>query len=202
MPVNKFTPFTINPNRRISCTEISKSKNSEKHEGYVIGYNKSTEYIVRLYTNNTSIMTYNIAKLAEFNPALAAELKNRCYTIVGLCQQVHREMGPFLNEYMYQEALDISLEENGIERVKEYYFSVTYHGRQIKHKHYVDFLVNNDVLVECKAVEHLGPEQRQQLWNYMRLTKICIGILYNFAPVHDQCERYYLDKETGNMYMF
>jgi GxxExxY protein len=147
-------------------------------------------------------MTYNISKLADFNPALATELKNHCYTIVGLCQQVHREMGPFLNEYMYQEALDISLEENGIEKVKEYYFSVTYHGRQIKHKHYVDFLVNNDVLVECKAVECLGSQQRQQLWNYMRLTKISIGILYNFAPVHDQCERYYLDKETGNMYMF
>ena len=113
MPVNKFTPFTINSNRRISCTEISKSKNSEKHVVYVITYNKSTEYIVKLYTNNTSIMTYNIAKLVEFNPALAAELKSRCYTIVGLCQQVHREMGPFLNEYMYQEALDISLEENG-----------------------------------------------------------------------------------------
>ena len=79
-------------------------------------------------------MTYNIAKLADFDPALATRLKSRCYTIIGLCQQVHREMGPFLNEYMYQEALDISLEENGIERVKEYYFSVTYHGRQIKHK--------------------------------------------------------------------
>ena len=51
-----------------------------RKSGYVIGYNKSTEYIVKLYTNNTSIMTYNIAKLAEFNPALAAELKNRCYT--------------------------------------------------------------------------------------------------------------------------
>ena len=70
-------------------------------------------------------MTYNISKLADFNPALATEIKNRCYTIVGLCQQVHREMGPFLNEYMYQEALDISLEENGIEKVKEYYFWLT-----------------------------------------------------------------------------
>ena len=164
-------------------------------------HNKSTKHIVKSHTK-TAIMTYNIAKLADFDPALATRLKSRCYTIIGLCQQVHREMGPFLNEYMYQDALDISLEENGIERVREYYFSVTFHGRQIKHKHYVDFLVGDDVLVECKAVERLGPEQRQQLWNYMRLTKICIGILYNFAPVHDQCERYYLDEETGNMYMF
>ena len=105
-------------------------------------------------------MTYNISKLADIDPALATELKNRCYPIVGLCQQVHREMGPFLNEYMYQEALDISLEENNIDRVKEYYFSVSYHGRQIKHKHYVDFLINSDVLIECKAIDCRFPHQQ------------------------------------------
>ncbi len=116
-------------------------------------------------------MSYNIAKLSDINPPLVTELRNHCYTLIGMCQQVHRELGPFLNEYMY-------------------------------HKHYVDFLVNNDVLVECKAVDCLGSAQRQQLWNYMRLTKISIGILYNFAPVHDQCERYYLDNKTGNMYAF
>ncbi len=147
-------------------------------------------------------MSYNIAKLSDINPPLVNDLKNRCYTIIGLCQQVHREMGPFLNEYMYQEALDILFEENKIERVKEYYFSVTFHGRPIKHKHYVDFLVNNEVMIECKAIERIGSEQRQQLWNYMRLTRIRIGILYNFAPAHDQCERYYLDVKTDNMYAF
>ena len=39
MPVNKFTPLAINPNRRITCAEISKSKNSEEHVVYVILYN-------------------------------------------------------------------------------------------------------------------------------------------------------------------
>ena len=128
-------------------------------------------------------------------------LTNVCIGILYNFAPVHDQceryyLGPFLNEYMYQEALDISLEESGIDRVKEYYFSVTFHGRQIKHKHYVDFLVNNDVFIECKAVESLGTEHRQQLWNYMRLTNVCIGILYNFAPVHDQCERYYLGSST------
>ena len=98
--------------------------------------------------------------------------------------------------------LDILFEENEISRVKEYYFSVTFHDKQIRHKHYVDFLVGNDIFIECKAIDHIGPEQRQQLWNYMRLSGICIGLLYNFAPVHDQCERYYLDRKTGNMYAF
>ena len=98
--------------------------------------------------------------------------------------------------------MDILFEENSIERVKEYYFSITYHDKLIKHKHYVDFLVNGDVMIECKAIEQIGKEQRQQLWNYMRLTNVGIGILYNFAPVQDQCERYYLDKESNCMYTF
>ena len=80
-------------------------------------------------------MNYNISKLADVNPTFATELKQKCYRVVGLCQQVHQEMGPFLNEYMYQEALDILFEENDIARVKEYYFSVTFHGKQIRHKH-------------------------------------------------------------------
>lgn len=42
----------------------------------------------------------------------------------------------------------------------------------------------------------------EQLWNYMRLTSTRIGILYNFAPVKDECERYYLDATTGMMYAF
>ena len=56
--------------------------------------------------------------------------------------------------------------------------------------------------MECKAIERLGAEQRQQLWNYMRLTKTRIGILWNFAPIRDQNEHYYLDTETDTMYMF
>lgn len=60
----------------------------------------------------------------------------------------------------------------------------------------------DNVIIECKAVDTLGSIQRQQLWNYMRLTKAPIGILINFAPIHDQCEHYYLDVSTDIMYMF
>ena len=63
-------------------------------------------------------MNYNISKLADINPDLTSELRDKCYKVVGLCHQVHKEMGPFLNEYMYQEALDILFEENAVARVK------------------------------------------------------------------------------------
>ncbi len=55
-----------------------------------------------------------------------------------------------------------------------------------------------DILGCCQAVhKEMGPWQRQQLWNYMRLSKIPFGILYNFAPIKDQCEKYHLDTTTN-----
>lgn len=147
-------------------------------------------------------MYFKIQKLADFNPDLAVKLKNYCYDITGCCQIVHNDMGPFLNEYMYQDALEIAFQEKNIPAVREFYFSVEFHGQRINHKHHVDFLVKDNMVIECKAVAALGPEHRQQLWNYMRLTKVQIGILYNFAPIKDQSERYYLDFEQNVMYVF
>ena len=147
-------------------------------------------------------MFYQINKLSEHDATLDKRLKAFCYDIKGCCQLVHQELGPFLNEYMYQDALEMALAEQDIPHVREFFFTVLFHGQPLKHKHYVDFLIRDKVLVECKAIERIGPEQRQQLWNYMRLTKIRIGILWNFAPVHDQHEHYYLDTNTGQMYLF
>ena len=146
--------------------------------------------------------TYTIYKLQPADSRKSEQLRAYCYDIIGCCQIVHRDMGPFLNEYMYQDALAIALEEKQISFLREYYFGVDFHGHRIAHKHFVDFLVDDKVFVECKAIEHLGVEQRQQLWNYMRLTSTEIGILYNFAPIKDECERYYLDTQSGIMYAF
>ena len=66
----------------------------------------------------------------------------------------------------------------------------------------MDFFCKNNVYVECKAIATLSLEQRQQLWNYMRLGGVRIGILYNFAPVNDQCERYYYDPEKKTIAAF
>ena len=145
---------------------------------------------------------YKIERLVDRDPVLAHKLKQYCYDLNGACQVVHRDMGPFLNEYMYQDALEIVLNEMQIAHQKEYYFSVEFHGQRINHKHYADFFCKDKVYIECKAVEHLCPEHRQQLWNYMRLTKVRIGILWNFAPMQDQSEHYYLDTDSDTMYAF
>ena len=139
---------------------------------------------------------------SSINEERIIQLKKHVYDILGCCQEVHRELGPWLNEYVYQDALKVSFEEKHMSFVKEYYFQISFHGRPLSHKHYMDFLCKGDVALECKAIASIGVEQRQQLWNYMRLTNTPIGILYNFAPVKDQCEKYYYDINTKTITAF
>ena len=132
-------------------------------------------------------------------------LKQLLFPLIGTCQEVHKILGPFLNEYMYQDAMAIELNIRNIPFQKEYLFNANYKGYVIEHKHYVDFLVRNgetDILLECKAVDNLMDAHRQQLWNYMRLTGINIGVLYNFAPVYAKCEKYFYDSTSARMVAF
>ena len=131
--------------------------------------------------------------------------KQCVYSVIGACQEVHKHLGPFLNEYMYQDALAIELSLRNIPFDKEYQFAADYKGHTIEHRHFADFrIMNGDtpVLVECKAVDNLTDAHRQQLWNYMRLTGIQYGVLYNFAPVYAQCEKYHYDPKTFKMVAF
>ncbi|MBQ7996302.1 MAG: GxxExxY protein [Paludibacteraceae bacterium] len=146
-------------------------------------------------------MQIALKRIIDTHPEWLNDLKQKCYTVNGCLVQVHNDLGPFLNEYIYQDALQILLDEKQVPYQREYYFRIAYRGKQIAHKHYVDFLVDNSIIVECKAVEKLCLEHRQQLWNYMRLTGKQIGILYNFGPKMGQSEHYFLDAD-GTMYMF
>lgn len=147
----------------------------------------------------------SVQKQKEVDEDLCMKLRNYVYPLVGACQEVHKEIGPFVNELTYQDALLEELNRRGYvgeDCRKEFYFKVPYKGKMLEHPHKVDFFVLNKVYIECKAIDSLGPEQRQQLWNYMRLTKNRIGILYNFAPYRDECEKYYLDPDKQVLYAF
>ena len=144
----------------------------------------------------------NMEVASHLELELVQRLKSHVYDIIGCCQDVHKELGPWLNEYVYQDALKISFQMNNVPFEKEYYFQISYRGQQLSHKHYMDFLCKGNVVLECKAVTSIGSEQRQQLWNYMRLSNTSIGILNNFAPMKDQCEKYYYDSKSKSISAF
>jgi GxxExxY protein len=124
------------------------------------------------------------------------ELKEHVYDVVGAIHEVHRELGPGLNEYCYQEGLRVQLEESGIPFQRELSFHPYYHGKPLAAEYRMDFVCKTDIIVECKAVAELINNHRAQLFNYMRLTKCPCGILVNFSPAFAIIERYFYDSDT------
>lgn len=125
-----------------------------------------------------------------------ASLKSYMYDVIGVLHEVHKELGPGLNESCYQEGLKLELDDKKILYQKEMEFHPCYHGKVMSAKFRVDFICKKDIVVELKAVSELSPDNRAQLFNYMRLLKKPCGILVNFFPKNLFLERYFYDKET------
>lgn len=123
-------------------------------------------------------------------------LKEHIYDIVGALHAVHEGLGAGINEYCYQEALEMELADRGILFEREKAFHPLYKGRELKAEYRVDFLCKGDVVLECKAVTALLPVHRAQLFNYMRLLKLPCGILVNFYSGFAAIERYFYDVEN------
>jgi GxxExxY protein len=126
-----------------------------------------------------------------------AVYKEHIYDVVGALHEVHKELGAGLNEYCYQEGLQMQLEESGILYKREVAFHPVYHGREMSAEYRIDFLCKEDIIIECKAVTELVSNHRAQLFNYMRLLGCACGILVNFAPQFATIERYFLDNESN-----
>ena len=125
-----------------------------------------------------------------------AKYKQHIYDVIGAIHEVHRELGPGLNESCYQEGLQMQLIEQGVSFQREQTFHPEYHGSLMNTTYRIDFLCKEDIIVECKAVSELLSTHRAQLFNYMRLLKLPCGILVNFSPKFAVIERYFLDIET------
>ena len=123
-----------------------------------------------------------------------SQLKDHVYDVVGALYEVHKELGAGLNEYCYQEGLQIQLEKSGIQYEKELTFYPQYHGKPMQTHYRVDFLCKGDIIIECKSVETLNGNHRAQLFNYMRLLNHPCGILVNFALKNADIQRYFYDK--------
>ena len=122
--------------------------------------------------------------------------KAHIYDVIGAIHEVHKELGPGLNEYCYQEGMQMQLQEQGIPFKRELSFHPTYHGEPMESLYRVDFLCKDDIIVECKSVNELINNHRAQLFNYMRLLKSSCGILVNFAPSFATIERYFYNDDA------
>ena len=93
---------------------------------------------------------------------------------------VHREMGPGLLETVYQECLACELDERKIEFETMVMLPLIYKGNTLNKNYIVDIIVENEIIVELKAVECLLPVHEAQIISYLKLSKKKLGFLINF----------------------
>lgn len=117
---------------------------------------------------------------------LYQELTNR---ILKACYTVHNELGCGFLEKVYQEALEVQLSEMDIAFEREKRLPITYHGKVLKCDYIADFVVDNKVIIELKAVTEMSPIFEVQTINYLRATGIKVGLLINFGIRQLQIKR-------------
>ena len=100
--------------------------------------------------------------------------------VIGAAIEIHPHKGPGLIESIYERCLLRELELRSISAVTQKIVRVEYKGLVFHEPLRFDLLVDDCLLVELKAVEMLHPSSKAQLFSYVKLLEIPIGLLINF----------------------
>ncbi|MDQ3323646.1 MAG: GxxExxY protein [Acidobacteriota bacterium] len=114
--------------------------------------------------------------------------KDISYKIVGLAIEVRKELGFGFLEKVYENALIILLEENGIKAEQQFPIKVSFHG-QVIGDYIADILVENQIILELKAQDKITDIHKAQTLNYLRATNSRLAILLNFGKDRLEYER-------------
>ena len=107
--------------------------------------------------------------------------KNESYRIIGACFEVYKDKGCGFLEAVYQECLEIELSLQEIPFKSQEALSLEYKGNPLKQTYIPDFVCYEKVILEVKAVKSLQNEHVAQLHNYLKATRLKLGILANFG---------------------
>ena len=107
--------------------------------------------------------------------------KEDTFKIIGICMEVHNQLGKGFSEVVYSDALEIEFIDNNIKYSKEQKFNISYKGNILPHKYRADFIINDTIILEIKAIQCLTSSHVKQTLNYLAVSKLKIGLLINFG---------------------
>ncbi len=107
-------------------------------------------------------------------------LENIAKEILNASFSVHKEMGPGLLESIYELCLIKELDLLGLEVKSQVSIPLFYKGCELSKDFRIDILVENEIILEIKAVETLLPVHEAQIISYLKLTNKQLGFLINF----------------------
>ncbi len=100
--------------------------------------------------------------------------------VIGAAVEVHKELGPGFLESIYEEALKVELSKNELDFASQMEVQIEYLGVPVG-LHRLDLLIQNEVIVELKAVKELADIHFAQLRSYLKATGMKVGLLLNFS---------------------
>ena len=97
--------------------------------------------------------------------------------------EVFKKLGPGYSERVYHNAMEVMLRENGIPYETERIVPIEFHGHVIGNIR-ADLIVNNNIVVELKAIKNIQPQMEIQARNYLQLLDLPLGMVVNFPQIH------------------
>jgi GxxExxY protein len=111
-------------------------------------------------------------------------LNDLSYKIIGCAIEVHKHLGPGLLESVYHECLKKELFLRNINFQSQLLVPIDYKGLILSTDYRLDFLIEDSIIVELKAIDGILPVHEAQLLTYMKLLNKPKGILINFNTVN------------------
>ncbi len=99
--------------------------------------------------------------------------KDEVFKLVGLCMEIHRELGKGHDEAIYKDAFVVELQRAGLPFSREQKHEIIYKGVVLPHFYYSDFIAWEKILFEAKAVERLTDAHVKQVLNYLPASSTC-----------------------------
>ena len=107
------------------------------------------------------------------------ELDSLASAVIGAAIEVHRNLGPGLDEILYESGLCVEFCIRGISFARQVVVPVAYKGEVIGDKR-IDLIVENRLIIELNAVECLTALHKVQLHTYLKIMKCKLGLLINY----------------------
>lgn len=112
--------------------------------------------------------------------------------------KVHRKLGYGFNEKIYENSLVIELRKLGLQVAQLHEIEVFYDGQPVG-TYFADLIVNDVVMLELKAVKQLADAHEAQLLNYLKATRVEVGLLLNFGSTAEIKRCVYDNDRKGSM---
>jgi GxxExxY protein len=116
--------------------------------------------------------------------------------IIKAFYKVYNKLGYGFLEKIYEKSMIIELEKLGLNVISQKNIKVYYENIEVG-SYFADLLVNNLVIIELKAVKSICEEHEAQLINYLRATKVEVGLLLNFGKKPEFKQKIFSNNKKG-----